>query len=209
MNILPNHWLHYVRLLRRNASYLARVGWTQSARVGRPVDADGNPVPWMNYAVIAFLKGRLTSDLQLFEYDSGQSTHFFAERVRSVTSTESDRDWYETVSLEASDNVHLHLHEDPSANGDYATSIWTAEHPFDVVVIDGFDRPGCMTHALRALTPRGVVILDDSDRPAYRNTLDKARTMGFKTLDFEGLKPCSHKLYRTTIVYRDGNCLGL
>ena len=208
MDIWKGYWLRYLRLFRRKESYLARVGWLRSARSGKPVDADGKPLPWMNYPVTAFLRDRLRPDLDLFEYGSGQSTHFFARRVRSVTSVEYDRHWYETVSAEAAGNVHIHF-RDGSQGADYAATIGETEQSFDVVIIDGANRPECLTHATGALTPGGVILLDDSDRPDYEKALDKARELGFRTLDFEGLKPCNHKLYRSTILYRDGNCLGL
>ncbi|MFV8835180.1 hypothetical protein ACNSTU_09435 [Aquisalimonas sp. APHAB1-3] len=208
MDTLRAYWLRYLRLFRRKDSYLARVGWLSSARSGKPVDADGQPIPWMNYPVSAFLRDRLRADLDLFEYGSGQSTHFFAGRVKSVTSVEYDRHWYETVSAGSAKNVRV-LFRDSSQGDGYAASIHETQQPFDVVIIDGANRTECLAHATSALTPRGVVVLDDSDRPEYLGALEQAQNLGFRTLDFEGLKPCNHKLYRSTVLYRDGNCLGL
>ena len=208
MDIWKTYWLRYLRLFTRAESYLARVGWLRSARSGKPVDADGESVPWMNDPVTAFLRDRLHPDVDLFEYGSGQSTHFFARRVRSVTSVEYDRQWYEAVSAEAAGNVRIHFRDWSQGDG-YAGCIHETRHKFDVVVIDGANRPECLTQATGALTQHGVILLDDSDRPEYRDAMDQARKLGFRTLDFEGLKPCNHKLYRSTVLYRDGNCLGL
>ena len=43
-----------------------------------------------------------------------------------------------------------------------------AHPPFDVVLVDGLDRVDCVNTALSALTPAGVMILDDTHRTDYK-----------------------------------------
>ena len=59
------------------------------------------------------------------------------------------------------------------------------------------------------MTQRGVIILDDADRPAYAAEAERLVASGFKRLDFEGLKPAGIRSYSTAIFYRPGNVLGL
>ena len=54
--------------------YLREQGWFRSFVEGRAIDAHGEPVPWMNYAVIDFLKERLRPEMNLLEFGSGGST---------------------------------------------------------------------------------------------------------------------------------------
>ncbi len=58
----------------------------KSLETMKPLDADGRPIPWMNYPVIDLLRERLTKDLHLFEFGSGFSTTFYAQLVGHVTS---------------------------------------------------------------------------------------------------------------------------
>lgn len=52
-------------------------------------------------------------------------------------------------------------------------------------------------------------MLDDSQREQYAGGILHARSRGYLTLDFEGLKPTGSGLDRTTIMYRRDNCLGI
>ncbi|HSG65383.1 MAG TPA: FkbM family methyltransferase, partial [Gammaproteobacteria bacterium] len=80
---------------------------------------------------------------------------------------------------------------------------------FDVVIVDALFRNECLIHAAEALTESGVIVLDDSDPDLHSTSIDHLESLGFRALKFEGLKPGSIKAYRTTVFYRDGNCLGI
>ncbi len=55
----------------------------------------------------------------------------------------------------------------------------------------------------------GVILLDDSQREKYIDGINYAKSKGFHALDFEGLKSTGLEMDRTTILYRDNNCLGI
>ncbi len=99
----------FLSLMFSGRSYLRKAGYHRSVATKRPVRADGSPIPFMNYSIIDFLDERLNRSLALFEYGSGNSTLFFAARVGSVVSVESDPRWYEEVSKNMPDNVKLVL----------------------------------------------------------------------------------------------------
>jgi 16S rRNA A1518/A1519 N6-dimethyltransferase RsmA/KsgA/DIM1 with predicted DNA glycosylase/AP lyase activity len=63
----------------------------------------------MNYNVIALLDDRLDSDMRVFEYGSGFSTLYFAERVSSVVSVEYDQQWIEKLSTNLPSNVEYDI----------------------------------------------------------------------------------------------------
>jgi len=54
-----------------------------------------------------------------------------------------------------------------------------------------------------------VIILDDSQKEGLDYIFDYLQKQGFKKLDFEGLKPGRISNYRTTIFYKNENCLGI
>ena len=60
------------------------MGWIRSATARRPVDVDGQPIPWMTYGLIRFLDKRLPASIDVFEYGAGNSTLWWSQRARSV-----------------------------------------------------------------------------------------------------------------------------
>ena len=200
--------LRWYKLLLHKSSYLRVSGWRRSLRERKPVDAEGRPLPWMNYAVIALLKERLNKDMRLFEYGCGYSTLFYAERAGSVTAVEYDEKWLARIKEIAPDKVRL-IHQSADVDGAYCRTVHTSDERYDVVIVDGRDRVHCVQQAVDALTPRGVLLLDDSHREAYRKGLQHALAQGFRALHFEGLKPTGTDYERTTLLYKPNNCFDI
>jgi hypothetical protein len=195
-------------LLYSKRSYLKETGYLRSSVELKPCKRDGSPIPWMNYNVISFLEERLNKHLALFEYGCGNSTLFFARHVADVVSVECNRRWYAYVNSIKPDNVELLLHE-PYDSDKYCRIIDEQNKRFDVVVVDAEDRMKCLLHAPGALSDKGVIILDDSEVDAIREGIERMLRHGFKKLDFIGLKPASPRGVRTTVFYRNDNCLGI
>lgn len=198
----------YRLLIRNRNSYLHSSGWMQSLQDEKPVDTDGGPLPWMNFPVIHFLEERLKADQHLFEFGSGYSTRFYAARVAQVTSVEYDDHWYHVVEDSLPDNATLVL-QDKDVDGEYCRVAVNSGKTYDVIVVDGRDRVNCVKQSIDALTPTGVLLLDDSQRERYQEGVEFAKQRGFKHLHLEGLKPTGPGLDRTTIFYRADNCFDL
>lgn len=198
----------YRNLIRNSDSYLHSTGWMRSLQEWKPQDKNGNPLPWMNYPVISFLDERLNKNLSLFEFGSGYSTLFFAERVKNVTSVEYDETWHHRMKDNLPGNAGLILKE-ADIDGEYCRTAATKGNNFDVLVVDGRDRVNCIKQSLPVLSPSGIVILDDSQRKEYREGIEFLLDRGFRALHFEGLKPTGFGTVRTTVFYRDGNCFGI
>ncbi len=162
----------------------------------------------MNYHVIQFLEERLTKDLSLFEYGSGTSTAFYAALVKDVVSVETEPDWYAEVKAVIPDNVEL-VQFDMSGEERYAELAAKQGRKFDVIVVDAHERTECLLEAPNAVSDRGVIVLDDSTPAEHRQGIELLKSHGFRELLFEGLKPGSIKAYRTSVFYRDRNCLNI
>lgn len=174
----------------------------------KPLGPDGQYVPWMNFGFQSFLHERLHKNLNVFEYGSGYSTVFYARRVGTVMSVEYDETWYETIQDLVPENAMI-LFMAADADGAYCRSIQSAGRQYEVVIIDGRDRINCIRQSLECLTANGVIVLDDSNREKYRQGIEIAVASGFKVLHFAGLKPLGNGEYRSSVFYREGNCLGL
>lgn len=195
-----------IRLLIHKESYLFTSGLIHTYRVGKPETLDGQPLPWMNYNVISFLKERLTGDLNLFEYGSGYSTYFYSKLAGKVTSVESNKGWFNEMNSNLPQNAQL-IFKEEDCNGGYCRAVNEMSELFDVIVIDGRDRINCIRNSFNNLSTRGVIILDDSQRQEYQEGINFLLSKGFKKIDFEGLKPNGFTMDRTSIFYRAGNCL--
>jgi hypothetical protein len=199
-------WLALVR--GKRARIFQAHGWARSVRVLLPIDEHGEPVPYIPYCATALLRERLSPDLSVLEFGAGHSTLFFMKRVGHLTALEHHADWVKTLRSRVTGNVELIAvpADPPDAYG--APALESAK-TYDVIVVDGRHRTVCFDMALQRITARGVVLLDDSDRPAYAGIFERARAAGFRALTLEGHKPASLNLHRSTFFYRDGNCLNL
>jgi hypothetical protein len=70
--------------------------WFSSFRPGRSFI--GEAKPWIPFEATNWLEHYLKPHMQVFEYGSGGSTIFFAERVAEVFSIEHDQKWHTLVS---------------------------------------------------------------------------------------------------------------
>lgn len=189
-------------------SYLISTGFLLSKNLNTPVDIEGKPIPWLNYSMNAFLDVRLRKEYSLFEYGSGYSTLFFSTKVKDVTSVEYDHKWFHKVVqlTKGLKNVRILFRELESG---YVASIDESNTTYDIVMVDGRKRVECALKAFNYLGDRGVLILDDSERKKYGLIERFYSERGYRYIEFSGLKPAGFSESRTTIFYREGNCLGI
>jgi len=145
-------------------------------------------LPAMTDTSIAFLEKRLNNSHVVFEWGSGASTFWFANRCNTVWSVEYFKDFYEVLVERAEEysNINLFLKEPDnkpqegyiakhsSASGKsfknfaHAIDVFRDQY-FDVIVIDGRVRNRCLDLAIPKLKEGGFIIYDDTNRDAYLN----------------------------------------
>jgi len=170
MHLLQKLWQGFVPPTLRSYIYHLRShfdiieiqsGNFRSVREKMAVDKHGQPLPWYTYPAIEFLRQIDFTNKEVFEFGSGNSTLFWSQRAKSVTSVEHDPEWFDLVHSRSSmlANVSIVLRVEKEA---YVNEI-RRHFGFDVVVIDGLCRLTCVRESLRALRPGGIIILDNSD----------------------------------------------
>lgn len=188
--------------------YLADIGWIESYDRQSSVDAHGEPLPWVTYSFIDFIKDRISDQHLIFEYGSGSSTLFYAKRAKSVVSVEHDQAWLDKISAQKSFNSEM-IFSAMEPNGAYSKMPLSTGKQFDIIIVDGRDRVNCCINALPALSKQGVLVLDDSERDFYRPAIDFLTKAGFRELSFSGISPGLFYYKTTSVFYRADNCLGI
>jgi hypothetical protein len=188
--------------------YLNSIGWFKAFDHKQAMDADGQALPWVTYSFIDFIKPRLNNTLRVFEYGSGSSTLFYALRVLKVVSVEHDKNWHDKIKSSSPRNAEM-IFTELHPNGDYSRKAATIGEKFDIIIVDGRDRVNCCTYSVDALSPSGVLVLDDSERPEYEPARTFLKLKGFKELSFSGISPGLFYLKATSVFYRSDNCLDI
>ncbi|GAB4124441.1 MAG: hypothetical protein OHK0045_11660 [Raineya sp.] len=198
----------YIQLLL--LSYLKDIGWVRSFHSKQSVDAQGKPIPWFTYSAIHFLEQRLSKNFDVFEYGCGNSTIWFAQRVRSIDAVEGDKIWFAKVQSQLPTNASVVLFEvQENEDGNYAKAIANTKKLYDIVIVDGRDRNNCIKNAQKYLKEGGILILDNSDRPDYQEGVSFMLAQGYKKIDFVSMTPIVAMRSATSIFYRQDNCLGI
>jgi hypothetical protein len=188
--------------------YLKDIGWFKAFETKSPVDSYGDPIPWVTYSFIDFIDKRINKQHTIFEFGSGNSTYFYAKYAGIVVSVEHDKKWYDKIVGRKPENSEMIFCE-LIRGGDYCQMPTKLEEKFDIIIVDGRDRVNCCKHAVDALSPNGVVVLDDSERDHYKGGIEFLLNNGFKQLAFTGISPGLFYLKATSVFYKDDNCLGL
>jgi hypothetical protein len=198
-----------VKLLSlRLFGYLIDVGWFNAFKTGEPVDKNFKPLPWLTYSFIDFITDRLSKEFTVFEFGSGNSTLFFAGKVKEVISVEHNIEWYNKLKSKMPGNTNLILSKSDSME-DYIAAIEQSSQEFDLIIIDGIHRVDCCVSAPNYLTDKGIIILDDSEREQYKEGIEYLINEGFRKIDFWGIPPGMVIRKCTTIFYKTNNCMNI
>ncbi len=187
--------------------YSNKVGWVKSFDSGICQDDVGNELPWMTYPFIEFLKQKLQSQHTVFEFGCGNSTIFFAQKVKRVVAVETDEVWFEMVREKLRqknlDNVELLLMKDAFDSADYENLAKNYDAKFNFIVVDSIKRNECCRASIDALAPEGMIVLDDSERANYKKIFDFFAAVGFVRQDFYGIEPGRLRVKGSSVLVRN------
>jgi hypothetical protein len=186
------HLLPKDPLLVHAAKWLARGALNLPVRLHMALSQDS---PWFVQDSVKWLLGFLRPHMHGFEWGSGHSTIFFAQRSAKLVSVEHKRKWFQKVSSRLAErdlcNVtylfrppgtesrpsqlrptmleELDFKPKPEFAAYCDTILDYPSESFDFVSVDGRARIECAMNALDRLRPGGVLILDNSERSKYRS----------------------------------------
>lgn len=136
--------------------------------------------PWLSPGAVVFLDEELKPEMRLFEWGSGRSTVWFANRVKEVVSIEYHKEWAQKVEKMLKDkdvkNVDLryipldHPIKDPTPKYYEITPKYVAEiekfpkESLDVIIVDGHYRLTCVDKCKDYLKLGGILVIDNFNR---------------------------------------------
>jgi hypothetical protein len=188
--------------------------------------------PWLTFGAIQFIKKIARRDMTVFEYGSGGSTLFWAERVDRVFSIEHNREWHKRM-VEEFQKLHItnvefklveaeidqQFNEKSISNPDHyisEDSLYVGKNfesyvkqierfpdrCFDIIVIDGRARPSCILHSQKKLKENGFLIIDNSERDYYMKSFNFNKP-DWDVRNFYGPVPYIRHFSQTTIIKKN------
>jgi hypothetical protein len=194
--LLKIHVLPFISALRIVKKMEIDLGHFKSVLRWESIDEHGQPVPWLTYPAIEYIKSLDTSNMKVFEYGSGNSTLFWPERAKAVVAIEHDQSWFEQLKHKLSKSNNVTLKYIVGSNH-YPTEINKYKYKFDLIIIDGLFRKKCAKQALDKLSDNGLIILDNSDRTPDICLLFRRR--GLTQIDFTGFGPINPYIWTTSL----------
>ena len=139
---------------------------------------------WVTYPAMEWLDNTLQPGWIGFEWGSGQSTVWLANRILSLISIEHDKEWFIKTSrmVRAANALNVTLIHEPNLSS-YANII-NKYNSFDIIFIDGRNRVECMKSCIQHVAPMGIVVLDNSERARYAEGIEIFKR--WERLDFAG-----------------------
>ncbi|MBI5091333.1 MAG: class I SAM-dependent methyltransferase [Candidatus Hydrogenedentes bacterium] len=125
--------------------------------------------PWLTSDANEFLDVWLLPSHAGFEWGAGRSTVWLAQRVKSLTSVESDPVWRDRVQgwLGARGQINVNLLHIAADSPDYAGAVnATDDESLDFALVDGVDaaRGECVAAVMGKIRPGGLCVVDDVQR---------------------------------------------
>jgi hypothetical protein len=159
------------------------------------IDNLGNPIPWFTYPSIDFLKQLNLKDKTVLEWGSGNSSRFFAQRVKEIFSIEHSFKWIEKMNQCLLSNQHLVTANETN----YISKATDIEKKFDIIIIDGILREKCIEIAPSLLNDGGIIVFDNSERQP--DLCENLRNKGFIESDFHGFGPINEYTWTTSVFF--------
>ncbi|MEP6852495.1 MAG: class I SAM-dependent methyltransferase [bacterium] len=177
-------------------------------------------VPWWTYRAIDVVDAWLVArphPIRVFEYGSGASTLWLADRSDEVHSVEHHREFGEMIGIELAprSNVDFRIVEpvasstptigsakEGNAGLDFSAYVDTIDvvgGVFDVVVIDGRAREACLRAAIPYLAHAGLIVFDNTRRRRYRQAIEAS---GLTERRLAGLTPTLPYPDQTSVLSR-------
>ncbi len=145
--------------------------------------------PWLTPGAMKIIKKYLTTSSKVFEFGSGLSTLWFSKRCHSIISVEHNKDWFkridDKIKRTRTNAQIIYVNVIDEDYSEYEKKICDYENSsFDIILIDGRSRVNCLKNSISKLKKDGIIILDDSQRPRYKDAYNLLSSFEHKDFNF-------------------------
>lgn len=177
-------------------------GYFESISAGISVK-DGQPFPMLTYSFMDYFESHDFSDYHLIEFGSGNSTLYFESRVKSLTTFETNFEWYSKIKDSLTKTTYIHVDSTKLLNGEFNLDLDDTD--YNIVIIDtACNRYKLTNHVLNKGKP-AFIVLDNSDW--YRNTAELIFSFNYFEIPFWGYKNTEHWESCTSLFIRLDNTI--
>lgn len=174
--------------------------------------------PWVNDETKKWLDEHVKKGNIVFEYGSGGSTLYFADRATKVFSVEHKINWYMRLRKKTREmglhNCEIYFAEAAMGSRDgfmstegslsgvnfkeYVEKIFAfPDRYFDIVFVDGRARSACIKASLPKVKNGGYIVLDNSERPGYQPAFELLK--GYPRETYSGPVTGTPEICSTTV----------
>lgn len=175
--------------------FLKSVGIFNSKN-GEILNGNSEAIPLLTSSFLNWFETQEWNSLKLLELGSGNSTLYFSKFFKSVTSYETNQDWFDRLSLKIPINVNL-IKVDSIIKSFKNNNIKNI-HSYDVILIDAGENRAKISRWLVDENYKGIIFFDNSEW--YRKSVGMLINKGFLEIPFFGIKPIEDWVSCTSIV---------
>lgn len=120
--------------------------------------------PWLTYDSVKIIEEWIKPNDVILEFGSGQSTQWFSQKSKNVTSVENDRKWFKTTQKSLKDSTPKTKLVLRNNKKDYLNEINNySNNSIDICLIDGKWRLDCMIKVFKKIKIGGMIVLDNAE----------------------------------------------
>jgi hypothetical protein len=172
-----------------------KLGFVNSFEQKQCIDQFNNPLPWLTYPAIEYLDQLDLSEKIVLEWGSGNSSLYFARRVKYIYSIEHAINWFNKLKPKLFRNQSLIL----TTEENYINSAYKLNRKFDVIIIDGILRTECVSVAPSLLAKAGMIIFDNAERNP--ELCEMLRNEDLIQIDMHGFGPINEYTWTTSLFF--------
>jgi len=146
-----------------------------------------NEEPWYTRGAIEFLHENIKDSFEILEYGCGSSTPWFAQRAKSITSIEHNKQWIDNVVratpeklMEKINITHIpnkksgkNIGGDGFYYDEYVDYINSMNMFFDLICLDGRSRSACIKNSINYVKKNGFLLIDNAERIEYKEAINQ------------------------------------
>ncbi len=162
--------------------YLENLGIFESKK-GELIQVDSKPRPLLTNTFLHWFETQSWSNFDLLELGSGGSTLYFSNFFRSITSYETNSEWYSQLMEKVPSSVKLKKTES-IANSLIDERI----NQFDAILIDCAENRANLSQILVNKNYKGIIFHDNAEW--YRNSINLLISAGYVEIPFFWHQAC-------------------